>query len=132
VKVAQDGEPLSPQTVYLAPDELHIGTAAKGGAIALSEAPPIGGFRPSGNYLFESVARTYGPTALALILTGMGDDGVVGLRAIRNAGGQIIAQDEKTSIVFGMPGAAVAAGLAHLVLPLEAIAPRMVALAGLV
>jgi two-component system chemotaxis response regulator CheB len=77
------------------------------------------------------VARAYGPSALALILTGMGDDGVLGLRAIRQAGGQVIAQDEKTSIVFGMPGAAVAAGLATLVLPLEAIGPRLAVLAGM-
>jgi two-component system chemotaxis response regulator CheB len=130
VKVAQHDEPLAPQTVYLAPDDRHLGTAPRGGAVALSDAPPIGGFRPSGTFLFESVARAYGPAALALILTGMGDDGVVGLRAIRQAGGTVIAQDEKTSIVFGMPGAAVAAGLATHVLPLEALAPRLVAIAG--
>jgi two-component system, chemotaxis family, protein-glutamate methylesterase/glutaminase len=131
VKMAEHGEPLVAHTVYLAPDDLHLGTAERGGSVALSNTPPIGGFRPSGTFLFESVARAYGPSALALILTGMGDDGVVGLRAIQKAGGQIIAQDEKTSVVFGMPGAAVAAGLAPLVLPLEAIAPRLVALAGL-
>jgi two-component system chemotaxis response regulator CheB len=131
VKVAQHDEPLVPHTVYLAPDDFHLGTAGRGGVVALSNAPPIGGFRPSGTFLFESVGHAYGPSALALILTGMGDDGVAGLRVIRLAGGQIIAQDEKSSIVFGMPGAAVAAGLAPLVLPLEAIAPRLVAMAGL-
>jgi two-component system chemotaxis response regulator CheB len=131
VKVAQHDEPLSPRTVYLAPDDFHLGTDRRGGSVALSNEPPIGGFRPSGTFLFESVARSFGPTALALILTGMGEDGVKGLRTIRQAGGQVIAQDEKSSIVFGMPGAAVAAGLAPLVLPLEAIAARLVALAGL-
>jgi two-component system chemotaxis response regulator CheB len=137
VKVAQQGEPLTPRTVYLAPDDLHLGVADRAGAggvgapaVALSGTPPIGGFRPSGTYLFESVARAYGPSALALILTGMGDDGVVGLRAIRNGGGQVIAQDQASSIVFGMPGAAIAAGLALLVLPLESIAARLIALAG--
>jgi two-component system chemotaxis response regulator CheB len=131
VKVAQQGEPLVPHTVYLAPDDVHLGTTYKSGKgfAALNPALPIGGFRPSGNHLFESVARDYGSAALALILTGMGDDGVTGLRAIRSAGGQVIAQDEKTSIVFGMPGAAVAAGLAPIVLPLELIASRLVALA---
>jgi two-component system chemotaxis response regulator CheB len=130
VKVAQHNEPMSPRTVYLAPDDFHLGTACRGGTVALSNAPPVRGFRPSGTFLFESVALAYGPSALALILTGMGDDGVAGLRAIRRAGGQVIAQDEKTSIVYGMPGAAVAAGLAPLVLPLEAIAPRLVEIAG--
>jgi two-component system chemotaxis response regulator CheB len=133
VKLAQHDEPLAPHTVYLAPDELHLGTVrkAEGGTIALSNAPPVDGFRPSGTYLFESVARSYGRNALALILTGMGDDGVAGLRTVKNKGGMILAQDEKTSIIFGMPGAAVAAGLATFVLPLEAIAGRLVALAGL-
>jgi two-component system chemotaxis response regulator CheB len=130
VKVAQHEEPLARGTVYLAPDDYHLGTAARGGAVALSNEPPIGGFRPSGTFLFESVARSYGPSALALILTGMGDDGVRGLRSIRQAGGQVIAQDEKTSIVFGMPGAAIAAGLAAIVLPLEEISPHLVTLAG--
>jgi two-component system, chemotaxis family, protein-glutamate methylesterase/glutaminase len=116
--------------VYLAPDDLHLGTSGRGGAVALSSAPPIGGFRPSGTFLFESVAHAYGASSLAVILTGMGDDGVAGLRAIRLAGGQVIAQDEKTSIVFGMPGAAIAAGLTSIVLPIEAIASRLVALAG--
>jgi two-component system, chemotaxis family, protein-glutamate methylesterase/glutaminase len=131
VKVAQHDEPLAPRTVYLAPDDFHLGTDRRGAAVALSNEPPIGGFRPSGTFLFESVARAFGPSALALILTGMGDDGVNGLRTIRQAGGQIIAQDEKSSIVFGMPGAAVAAGLAPHVLSLESIAARLVALAGL-
>jgi two-component system chemotaxis response regulator CheB len=130
VKLAQEGEPLTPGTVYLAPDDVHLGAGGRGGAVALSDATAIGGFRPSGTFLFESLARAYGPAVLALILTGMGDDGVAGLRAVREAGGYVIAQDERTSIVFGMPGAAVAAGLATLVLPLEAIAPRLVALAG--
>lgn len=131
VKVAQDHEPMASHTVYLAPDDLHLGTSGRGGVVALSNGPPIGGFRPSGTFLFESVAMAYGPSALALILTGMGVDGVAGLRAIRQGGGQVIAQDETTSIVFGMPGAAVADGLATLVLPIDAIASRLVALAGL-
>jgi two-component system chemotaxis response regulator CheB len=127
VKVAQQGEALAGRTVYLAPDDRHLGVTAFGD-VALSAAPPIGGFRPSGTYLFESVARGYGPAAVAVILTGMGADGVEGLRAIRRAGGRIIAQDEKSSVIFGMPGAAIAAGLADIVLPLEAIAPRLATL----
>jgi two-component system chemotaxis response regulator CheB len=127
VKVAREGEALAPGTVYLAPDGLHLGVSAAQ-TIALSGAPPVSGFRPSGTYLFESAARACGAALVALILTGMGEDGVEGLKAVRQAGGHVIAQDEKSSVVFGMPGAAVHAGLAHVVLPLEAIAPRLVTL----
>jgi two-component system chemotaxis response regulator CheB len=125
VKVAEPGEALATSTVYLAPDNHHLGVAGRA-AIAVAGAPPVGGFRPSGTYLFESVARSFGGAAVAVILTGMGEDGVQGLRAVRRAGGRVIAQDEKTSVVFGMPGAAVAAGLADQVLPLDAIAARLV------
>jgi two-component system chemotaxis response regulator CheB len=125
VKVAEAGERAAPHTVYLAPDDRHLGLST-GGAIALSEAPPVGGFRPSGTHLFESVARACGPAAVAVILTGMGEDGVAGLRAVRQAGGHILAQDEKSCVVFGMPGAAVAAGLPDAVLPLETLASRLV------
>jgi two-component system chemotaxis response regulator CheB len=124
VKVAEQGQPLSPGTVYLAPDDRHLGVAPSG-SVLLSSAPPVGGFRPSGTYLFESAARARGSSLVALILTGMGDDGVEGLRAVRQAGGQVIAQDEATSVVWGMPGAAVAAGLADSVLPLDAIPIRL-------
>jgi two-component system chemotaxis response regulator CheB len=127
VKLAEDGEPMAPGTVYLAPDNRHLGVAGST-AIALSDALPVGGFRPSGTILFESVARGFGPATVAVILTGMGEDGVAGLYAIHQAGGRILAQDEKSCVVFGMPGAAIAAGLADLVLPLEAMAPRIVEL----
>jgi two-component system chemotaxis response regulator CheB len=125
VKIAQPGEALVPSTVYLAPDELHLGVAGRS-IVTLSAGPPVGGFRPSGTALFESVARGFGNTAVAVMLTGMGEDGVQGLRAVRQAGGRVLAQDEKTSVVYGMPGAAVAAGLADQVLPLDAIAGRLV------
>ncbi len=118
VKVAVDGEPLKKRTVYLAPDDYHLGMTAPG-QIALSNAAAIGGFRPSATPLFESVAHAFGSAATAVILTGMGEDGVVGLRAVRKAGGRVLAQDEKTCIVFGMPAAAVAAGLVDEVLPIE-------------
>lgn len=121
VKVAEDGEPLLARTVYLAPDDRHLEVSDRA-TIKTSIAAPIGGFRPSATALFESVARTFGSSAVVLILTGMGQDGVDGLRAVRSAGGRIIAQDEESSVVFGMPGAAIAAGLADAVLPLAAIA----------
>jgi two-component system chemotaxis response regulator CheB len=128
VKVAEQGEPLLPHTVYLAPDGRHLGVTPPA-RILLSDAAPVGGFRPSGTFLFESVAAL-GRSALAVILTGMGEDGVAGLRAVRGAGGRVIAQDQQSSVVFGMPGAAVAAGLAEQVLSLDAIAARLVQLLG--
>jgi two-component system chemotaxis response regulator CheB len=95
--------------------------------VALGDGPKVGGFRPSATPLFVSVADAYGSAATAAILTGMGEDGIEGLRAIRRGGGCVIAQDEATSVVFGMPGSAVAAGLADFILPLGAIAPFLVA-----
>lgn len=127
VKVAEPGLPLEPGTVYLAPDDRHLG-ASSHRTVVLLDTPPVGGFRPSATVLFESVAKAFGSSAVGVILTGMGEDGVEGLRAIRAAGGRVIAQDEKSSVIFGMPGAAVAAGLANAVLPLDAIASHLVSL----
>jgi two-component system chemotaxis response regulator CheB len=128
VKVADDGEPLRPGTVYLAPDDRHLGITLDG-QVQVSHTAPVGGFRPSGTHLFRSVARAYGAGGVALILTGMGQDGLEGLRELRQAGGRVVAQDEATSVVFGMPGVAVAAGLPDAVLPLEAIASHLKELA---
>ena len=124
VKVAEEGEILKKRTVYLAPDNRHLGVSAQG-QVLLAAAPPIGGFRPSGTFLFESVAKAYASSVGAVILTGMGDDGVTGLRAVRQAGGRIFAQDEASSVVFGMPAAAIAAGLADEVLSIEDLAKRL-------
>jgi two-component system chemotaxis response regulator CheB len=124
VKVAEEGETIKKHTVYLAPDDAHLGISMSG-LITLSAAPPIGGFRPSGSHLFESVAKAYASTAVALILTGMGSDGVAGLHAVRQAGGWIIAQNEKSCVVFGMPSVAIAANLADEVLPLEEMSGRL-------
>jgi two-component system chemotaxis response regulator CheB len=128
VKVAEDGEPLRPGTVYIAPDDRHLGVEVDGRA-RVSNAAPVGGFRPSGTSLFRAVARVYGAGCVAAILTGMGQDGLEGLRELHRAGGWVLAQDEATSVVYGMPGVAVAAGLAHEVLPLEAVAARLKELA---
>jgi len=125
VKVAVQGEQLQPRTVYLAPDDLHLGVTADGERIYLADEPPIKGFRPSGTYLFESVSKAFGASVVGVIMTGMGDDGVVGLRAIHAAGGAIIAQDEGSSVVFGMPARAIDAGLADVVLPLTAIVAQL-------
>lgn len=126
VKLAEAGEPLAAGTAYVAPDGHHL-LVAPTAMLSLGATPPVGGFRPSATPLFASVAAAFGPAATAVILTGMGEDGVEGLRAVRRAGGRVIAQDESTSVVFGMPAAAIAAGLADVVLPLDSIAPRLMA-----
>jgi two-component system chemotaxis response regulator CheB len=120
VKAAQDGEVLRPGTVYVAVDDHHL-CVTPARTIHLSTAPAVGGFRPSGTVLFESVAAVFGSRAVAVILTGMGRDGVDGLRAIRRAGGRTVAESEATAAVYGMPAAAVSAGLADFVLPLDEV-----------
>ena len=125
VKVAAQGEQLQPRTVYLAPDDAHLGVTADGKRVQLADDPPIGGFRPSGTYLFESAAKAFGAHVVGVIMTGMGEDGVAGLRAIHAVGGPIIAQDEESSVVFGMPARAIDAGLADVVLPLTAIVDQL-------
>lgn len=123
-RIACHREPLQPRTLYLAPDGRHLGLHDRA-SVALAETPPVGGFRPSASHLFSSVADVCGAAMQAIILTGMGSDGVDGLRRVHAAGGRVWAQDEASSVVFGMPGAAVAAGLVDAVLSLEAIAFRL-------
>lgn len=125
VKLAEEGEPLQPRTVYLAADDRHLGVR-RNGTVALVDEPPIGGFRPSATYLFESAAREFGAAAIAVILTGMGRDGVEGLHAVHEAGGWVLAQDEPTSAVYGMPREAVRAGVVDASLPLHEISGRLV------
>lgn len=127
VKVAEHGEKLAPGTVYLAPDDRHL-TVTAGSAIDLVLRAPVGGFIPSATVLFESVASCFGSSAVGVILTGMGEDGVEGLRALHARGGRVIAQDAETSVVFGMPAAAIGAGIVDLTLPLSHIAPRVIQL----
>jgi two-component system chemotaxis response regulator CheB len=128
VKVAEDGEKLRPGTVYIAPDDRHLGVDSEYHA-RISNLAPVGGFRPSGTYLFRSVARVYGAASVAAILTGMGQDGLDGLRELHGAGGWVLAQDEATSVVYGMPGVVVSAGVADEVVPLSLVASRLKELA---
>ena len=120
VKVAQSGESLRGGIVYVADDDAHL-TVARNRTVALKKSPPIDGHRPSATALFRSVAEVFGSQVLAVILTGMGKDGVDGLAAVRRAGGTIVAQDEESCAVFGMPKAAIERGIAHDVASLEAI-----------
>jgi two-component system, chemotaxis family, protein-glutamate methylesterase/glutaminase len=129
VTVATEGQQLRPANVYLAPDDAHLGVrASRDGAFsaALSQAPAVGSFRPSATHLFQSVATASGAATTAVILTGMGDDGVRGLAAVRAAGGQVIAQDEASCVIYGMPREAVRAGVVDIVAPLADIAACLV------
>ena len=125
VKVAEDAELLAAGTVYLAPDDRHLGVSPDG-RVALSSGAAVDGFRPSATHLFQSAGAAYGSALLAVILTGMGNDGVRGLREVYAAGARVLAQDEESSVIYGMPGEAVRAGVVHQVLPLSAIGPRLV------
>jgi len=125
VSLGAEGMPLRAGAVHVAPDDCQMGLAA-GEVLRLSSSPAVDGFRPSASYLFASVARAFGPAAVCVILTGMGKDGVAGLRAVRERGATILAQDEETCVVYGMPKAVVEAGLADEILPLHAIAPRLI------
>ena len=124
VRVAAHGETLQPGTVYIAPDDHQLAVTRRF-TVDLSNCTPVGGFLPSCNVLFSSLAESFGPSALGVIMTGMGQDGIDGLRDLRNAGALILAQDEETSVVFGMPAVAISAGLAHGVLPLHLIGSRL-------
>ncbi|MDN5326571.1 MAG: two-component system, chemotaxis family, protein-glutamate methylesterase/glutaminase [Moorella sp. (in: firmicutes)] len=131
VREAAAGDILRPGLALLAPAGRQMLLERHGGAVQVHLAAEAGIttlFKPSVDALFLTVAREYGPRSLGVILTGMGNDGLRGLRAIKEQGGTVIAQDEATSVVYGMPRAAVEAGLADLVLPLEDIAPAIVAL----
>ncbi|MEC9339998.1 MAG: chemotaxis-specific protein-glutamate methyltransferase CheB [Pseudomonadota bacterium] len=122
-QVAQDGHPIEQGNIYLAPGDQHLVIEERAGELRcrLHRMEKVHGFRPSVDVLFDSIA-TLGPGAAAVLLTGMGKDGAQGLLRIHQAGGYTIAQDEASSVVWGMPGAAVAAGGAQDVVPLERIA----------
>jgi two-component system chemotaxis response regulator CheB len=130
VKLAEHGETPMGGAVYLAPEDRHL-VVTRRGTLVLSAAPPVQGFRPSANVLFESLADCYGAQAIGVVLTGMGEDGVAGLRMLHLAGAPVIAQDEATSVVYGMPGAAVASAAVDHVLPLPDIGPALRGLIGL-
>jgi two-component system, chemotaxis family, protein-glutamate methylesterase/glutaminase len=127
VRSAQDGEPLASLSgVRMAPAGSHL--SARGGCTRLTSEPERNSCRPSIDVLFESLAREVGAGVAACLFTGMGRDGASGLLAIRNAGGLTLAQDEATSIVYGMPREAARLGAPQRILPLERIGPELAAL----
>lgn len=130
VHEAAHEQEVRPRNIYVAPGGRHLTVAARPSGkwvTVLTDDPPESGCRPSASVLFRSAASAFGAEAMAIILTGMGNDGTTGLCDIRRQGGYVIAQDEASSVVWGMPGSAVAAGAAQRVLPLDLIAAHVVA-----
>jgi two-component system chemotaxis response regulator CheB len=128
VEEGRAGGVLRPGHVWLAPGDFHMAVARDGAQVRVrvDQGPPENSCRPAADVLFRSVAQVYGSAALAVVLTGMGQDGLRGCEAVRATGGQVIAQDEPTSVVWGMPGFVARAGLADRVLPLGLVAPEIV------
>jgi two-component system chemotaxis response regulator CheB len=131
VREASHDEAIAANTAYLAPGgkQMRLVPGSAGSKrLQLSDDPPENACRPSVDYLFRSVANHFPGKALAVILTGMGDDGARGLRLLKGGGSTVIAQDESSCVVYGMPKAAVDAGTVDALLPLEAIADRITSL----
>ena len=122
-----DGEPVVAGRIYIAPGGRHMQVSRQNGGavITLHDGPLINFCKPAVDPLFSSAAKIWGPSVLALILTGMGSDGTRGATEIVAAGGSVVAQDEATSVVWGMPGAAAHAGICSAILPLDQIAPKV-------
>jgi two-component system, chemotaxis family, protein-glutamate methylesterase/glutaminase len=127
---ARDGMPIKAGTIYVAPGDFHLTVVRRHGALVcgLDQSPPVNFCRPAVDPLFKSAVQTFGARVLGVVLTGMGSDGAGGAADIVKAGGSVIAQDEATSVVWGMPGAVARAGLAAAIKPLPDIAPAILAL----
>jgi two-component system chemotaxis response regulator CheB len=121
---ARDGQAIQSATTYIAPGGKHLLVRQEGGrpVIGTNEQPPENGCRPSADVLFRSAAAAWRSALVAIVLTGMGRDGTAGLGAVKRAGGYVLAQDEASCVVWGMPGSAVEAGVVDEVVPLASIA----------
>jgi two-component system chemotaxis response regulator CheB len=134
VREGVEGEPVHAGSIYIARGNWHMEVQAGArislpATLRLNQDAPENHCRPAVDVLFRSAAAVYGAGVLAVVLTGMGSDGMLGARQIREHGGSVLAQDEASSTVWGMPGAVCTAGLAHKVLPLNAIASEILRLA---
>jgi two-component system, chemotaxis family, protein-glutamate methylesterase/glutaminase len=129
VKQARAGEEVRAGTVFVAPPDRHL-LVEDGGVIALSGAAQVRHVRPSANLLFQSLAESFGAGAIAVVLSGTGEDGADGVRSVKSRGGTVIAQDEASSQFFGMPSAAIRTGVVDRVLPLDDIADAVLDLVG--
>jgi two-component system chemotaxis response regulator CheB len=124
---AAEGDHIRAGTVYIAPPDRHLLVNANG-TLSLSHSELVHFVRPSADLLFESVAASYRKRAIAVVLTGTGSDGSMGIGAIKKMGGTVVAQDQSSAEFSGMPGAAIRSGNADFVLPLDEIAPALVTL----
>lgn len=127
VRQAGDGDRIAAGGVWIAPPDHHV-LINGDGSLSLSQTELVHFVRPSADLMFESMAASYRERAIAVVLTGTGSDGEMGVRAVKATGGTVIAQDEATSDFFGMPGAAIQTGCVDFVLPLAEIAPALLAL----
>jgi two-component system chemotaxis response regulator CheB len=124
VQEAREGDKVQPGLAYIAPPNRHLLVNADG-TLSLSQTELVHFVRPSADLLFESVAASYRERAIAVVLSGTGRDGAMGVRAIKKMGGTVIVQDQKTAEFFGMPDAAQQTGIADFILPLPEIAPAL-------
>jgi two-component system, chemotaxis family, protein-glutamate methylesterase/glutaminase len=127
VKQAEEGEQVCAATVYIAPPNRHL-LVNSDGTLSLTQSELVHFLRPSADLLFESVAASYRDRAIAVVLTGTGSDGAMGVQAIKKMGGTVLVQDETTAEFFGMPSAAIQSGSADFVLPLDEIPLALVTL----
>ncbi len=132
VAEAAPGERVMPGKILIAPGDFHMKVAPNGNEmrICLDQSPPLNSCRPAVDALFASAGEAYGGAAIAAILTGMGQDGLRGVGILKARGATVIAQDEASSVVWGMPGAVANAGLADVILPLDRVVPEILRLAG--
>jgi two-component system chemotaxis response regulator CheB len=129
---ARDGQQVLPGHVYIAPGDRHLLVERDGARYVcrLNDGPPVNRHKPSVDVMIRSLAQNAGPNAIGLMLTGMGDDGAAGMGELKEVGAPVIVQDERTSVVWGMPGEVVKRGFADEILPLGKIAGRLQALVG--
>jgi two-component system chemotaxis response regulator CheB len=127
VKQAEESDTLQAGTVYIAPPDRHL-LVNRDGSLSLTQSELVHFVRPSADLLFESVAASYKENAIAVVLTGTGSDGAMGVQAIKKMGGTVIAQDQQSAEFFGMPGAAIQTGNVDFILPLDEIPPALVTL----
>lgn len=127
VHEGEAGKTLEPGHAWIAPGDHHMFVERQGAAVklAINQAPQENSCRPAVDVLFRSVAGVFGPNALAVVLTGMGSDGVLGSQVVRESGGHVYVQDEATSVVWGMPGQTLSAGWADNVFPLQSMATEI-------
>jgi two-component system, chemotaxis family, protein-glutamate methylesterase/glutaminase len=133
VAEASEGDAVEPGKLLIAPGDFHMKVASKGGVarVCLDQSPRQNSCRPAVDALFASAAEFYGGGVLAVVLTGMGQDGLHGARLLKARGARVVVQDEASSVVWGMPGAVVNAGLADRVLPLDALVPEILSVTGI-